>query len=79
MSPEWKPETEVIKRHDDLYATAWEVEYGKPIFDRYLKEPDNPNSPKITVRHDLAKRVPFQVTHEKVPHKFAPKQRDFMT
>ena len=47
---EWQPDQEVIIKHDDLYARAWECEYDKPIFDSdrdYLK---SPNSPKVTVR-----------------------------
>ena len=30
---EWQPDPEVIIKHDDLYARAWECEYDKPIFD----------------------------------------------
>ena len=30
---EWQPDPEVIIKHDDLHATAWECEYDKPIFD----------------------------------------------
>ena len=30
---EWQPDPEVIIKHDDLYAKAWECEYDKPIFD----------------------------------------------
>ena len=49
----WKPDPEVIIKHDDLYARAWESEYETPILDNGQHEPDNDNSPEITVRHDL--------------------------
>ena len=49
---EWKPDPEVSIKHDDLYARAWESEYGTPIFDNNQHEPDNGNSPEVTVRHD---------------------------
>ena len=32
-SQEWKPDPEVSRKHDDLYARAWECEYEKPNFD----------------------------------------------
>ena len=49
---EWQPDPEVIIKHDDLYARAWECEYDKPIFD---SDRDNlvlvsPNSPEVAVR-----------------------------
>ena len=40
--------------HDDLYARAWYSEYETSTFDNGPHEPDNINSPKITVLHDLA-------------------------
>ena len=52
-SHEWKPDPEVIIKHDDLYARAWESEYETPIFDNGQHEPDRDNSPEVTVRHDL--------------------------
>ena len=52
-SQEWKPELEVIVKHDDLYARAWESEYETPIFDNGQHEPDIDNSLEISVRHDL--------------------------
>ena len=30
---EWKLDPEVIIKHDDLYAKAWESEYETPFFD----------------------------------------------
>ena len=50
---EWKPDPEVIIKHDDLYARAWESEYETSIFDNDQHEPDRGNSPEVTVRHDL--------------------------
>ena len=52
-SQEWKPDPEVTIRQNDLYTRAWESENGTPIFDKEKDEPDNHNSPEITVRHDL--------------------------
>ena len=42
---EWKSDPEVILKHDDLYARAWECEYEKPIFEA---EKDN-----VTPRNSL--------------------------
>ena len=50
---EWKLDPEVIIRHDDLYARAWESEYETSIFDNDQHEPDSGNSPEVAVRHDL--------------------------
>ena len=52
-SHEWKLDPEVIKKHDDLYARAWESEYVTPSFDNGHNEPDRDNSPEVTVRHNL--------------------------
>ena len=52
-SHEWKPDPEVIIKHADLYARAWESEYKRPIFDNGQHEPDTGISPEVTVRHDL--------------------------
>ena len=30
---EWQSDREVIIKHDDLYARAWECDYDKPIID----------------------------------------------
>ena len=38
---------------DDLYARAWESENETPVFDNARHEPDNYNSPDITVTRDL--------------------------
>ena len=50
---DWKPDPEVIIKHDDLYARAWESEYGPSIFDNSQNEPNRDNLPEITVRYDL--------------------------
>ena len=53
-SHEWKPHSEVIIKHDDLYARAWESEYETPIFDNGQHESDRNNSPEeVRVRHDV--------------------------
>ena len=36
-----------------MCARAWESEYETPIFNNGQQEPENDNSPEITVRHDL--------------------------
>ena len=51
---EWQPDPEVIIRHDDFYARAWECEYEKPIFDSDYNILLTPNSPEITVRSEEA-------------------------
>ena len=47
---EWQPDPEVIIKHDDLYARAWECEYDKPIFDSDRVNLVSPNSPEVAVR-----------------------------
>ena len=47
---EWQPDPEVIIKHDDLYARAWECEYNKPIFDSDRDNLVSPNSPEVAVR-----------------------------
>ena len=51
---EWQPDLEVIIKHDDLYARAWECEYDKPIFDNDRYNMVLPNSPEVTVRSEKA-------------------------
>ena len=50
---EWKRDPEVIIKHEDLYARAWESEYETSIFDNDQHEPDSGNSPEVTVRHHI--------------------------
>ena len=47
---EWQPDPEVIVKHDDLYARAWECDYEKPIFDSDRDNLVPSNSPEVTVR-----------------------------
>ena len=47
---EWQPDPEVIIKHGDLYASAWECEYDKPIFDSERVNIKSSNSPEVTVR-----------------------------
>ena len=55
MTPgEWQPDPEVVIKHDDLYARAWECEYDEPIFDSDYNNLVRPSSPKITVRSEAA-------------------------
>ena len=51
---QWKPDPEVIIKHDDVYARAWESQYETPIFDNGQHDPDSNNSPEITIRHNLS-------------------------
>ena len=51
---EWQPDPEVIIKHDDLYARAWESEYDKPIFDSDRDNMVIPNSPEVSVRLEEA-------------------------
>ena len=51
---EWQPDPEVIIKHDDLHARAWECEYEKSIFDSDYNNLVTPNSPEITVRSEEA-------------------------
>ena len=47
---EWQPDPEMIIKHDDLYARAWECEYDKSIFDSDSDNVVSSNSPEVTVR-----------------------------
>ena len=51
---EWQPDPEVVIKHDEFYARAWECEYDKPIFDSDRDNMVIPNSPEITVRSEQA-------------------------
>ena len=51
---EWQPDPEVIIKHDDLYARAWECEYDKPIFDSDRDNMVIPSSPEVSVRPEEA-------------------------
>ena len=46
----WQPDPEVVLKHDDLYARAWECEYDEPIFDSDYDNLAIPSSPEITIR-----------------------------
>ena len=51
---EWQADPEVVIKHDDLYATAWECEYDEPIFDSDYNNLATPSSPEITKRCEQA-------------------------
>ena len=51
---EWQPDPEVIIKHDDLYARAWECEYDEPKFDSDYNNLVTPNSPEITIQSEEA-------------------------
>ena len=46
---EWQPDPEIIIKHDDFYARAWECEYDKSIFDSDCDNVMSPKSPEVTV------------------------------
>ena len=46
---EWQPDPEVVIKHDDLYARAWECEYEEPISDSDYNNLVTPSSPEITI------------------------------
>ena len=73
MSQKMKPDPEIIIKQDELYARAWECDYETLFFDSYRAEPDYHNSPKIRVRHDLAKDetcIITWTTRESYPENF---------
>ena len=49
---EWQSDPEVIIKHDDLYARAWECDYDKPTFDSDRNNMVIPISPEVTVRSE---------------------------
>ena len=51
---ECQPDPEVIIKHDDLYARAWECEYDRPIFDSDGNNMVIPNSPEVTLQPEKA-------------------------
>ena len=51
---EWQPDPEVIIKHDELYARAWECEYDRPTFDSDRDNMVIPYSPEVTVRPEEA-------------------------
>ena len=51
---EWKPDPEVILKHDDLYARSWECEYEKSTSDSDYSMPVTPSSLKTTVQREVA-------------------------
>ena len=51
---EWQPDPEVVIKHDDLYARAWECEYDEPIFDSGYINLATPSSPEFTIRSEQA-------------------------
>ena len=51
---EWQPDPEIVFKHDDLYARAWECEYDEPISDTDYKNLATPNQPEIAIRSEQA-------------------------
>ena len=49
---EWQLDPEVLNKHDDLYARAWESEFDEPIFDSDHNNLVTPSSREITIRFD---------------------------
>ena len=73
---EWQPDPEVISKHDDLYAGAWECEYDKPIFDSDRDNLVSPNPPEVTVRSGKQpmKQGALQERYRRTPQIFSPTQ-----
>ena len=78
---EWQPDPEIIIKHDDLYARAWECEYDKSIFDSDSGNVVSPNSPEVTVRSgeetDATGSTPG--TTQEVSSNIAPTQTKWLT
>ena len=51
---EWQPDPDVVIKHDDLYARAWECECDEPIFDTDYNNLATPNRPEIAIRSEQA-------------------------
>ena len=49
---EYKPDPDVSRKHDDLYARAWECDYEQPIFDAENDNATPLNSAEIPVQSD---------------------------
>ena len=68
---EWQPVPEVVIKHDDLYARAWEREYDEPTIDSDYDNLAIPSSPKLTIRSeqtaDETRNIPG--TMPESPHK----------
>ena len=47
---DWQPDPEVVIKHDDLYAKAWECKYDEPIFQNHYNNLPTPSSTEITIR-----------------------------
>ena len=47
---DWRPDPDVeIKPNEDLYAKAWETDFGTPIFDQDNEETNPQHQPEVTV------------------------------
>ena len=51
-SQDWKPDSEVVIKPDDLYARAWEFDFEEPIFDDDQDKPSPPLPSKVVVGSD---------------------------
>ena len=51
---EYKTHPGLSLKHDDLYARAWQYDYGQPIFDAENNNATPPNSPENPVQPDLS-------------------------
>ena len=51
---EWQPDPEVIIKHDDFYARAWDCKFDMPIFDSDYNNLVTRTSPEIPVRSEEA-------------------------
>ena len=51
---EYKPDPDVILKHDDLYASAWEYDYEQPFFHAENKNAAPPKSHEIAGQSDFS-------------------------
>ena len=73
---QWQPDPEVIIKHDDLYARAWECEYEKPIFDSDRDNWYHPIHPKsqYDTNKQLTKQGVLVEPYKRTPQRFSPTQ-----
>ena len=78
-----QPYPEVIIKHDDLYARAWECEYDKPIIDSDRDNMVISNPPEVTFRPEEAaneiRSTPGTIPYRTTPQRFSPTQMKQMT
>ena len=72
---EWKPDSEMSTKNDDLYARTWQCEIERPIFDAENNNVTPPNSPENSVRSTKESGT-HQEPYKSVPRKIFPKKEE---